>query len=85
MVQGGALELAAGAGARGSTSSPFDELVEHVRRARVVVSHAGVGSVLTALANGKRPVVVPRLHRFGEAVDDHQLPFAPQARRRRGS
>jgi UDP-N-acetylglucosamine transferase subunit ALG13 len=28
------------------------------------------------LANGKRPVVVPRLARFGEAVDDHQLPFA---------
>ena len=28
---------------------------------------------MTALANGKRPVVVPRLRRFGEAVDDHQL------------
>jgi len=54
----------------------YDELVELVRRARIVVSHAGVGSVLTALANGKRPIVVPRLHRFGEAVDDHQLVFA---------
>ena len=28
---------------------------------------------MTALANGKRPVVVPRLRRFGEAVDDHQV------------
>ncbi|NUT54618.1 MAG: hypothetical protein HOQ03_01365, partial [Thermoleophilia bacterium] len=37
------------------------------------VTHAGVGSVLVALANGKRPVVVPRLKAFGEAVDDHQL------------
>jgi UDP-N-acetylglucosamine transferase subunit ALG13 len=55
---------------------PYDELVEEIRRARAVVCHAGVGSVLTVLANGKRPVVVPRLHRFGEAVDDHQLPFA---------
>jgi UDP-N-acetylglucosamine transferase subunit ALG13 len=52
---------------------PFEELVQHVRRARVVVTHAGVGSVIVALANGKRPVVVPRLRRFGEAVDDHQL------------
>lgn len=54
----------------------FDELVALVRRARVVVTHAGVGTILVALANGKRPVVVPRLHRFGEAVDDHQLDFA---------
>jgi beta-1,4-N-acetylglucosaminyltransferase len=55
---------------------PFDDLVEHVRRARAVITHAGVGSVLTVLANGKRPIVVPRLKRFGEAVDDHQLAFA---------
>lgn len=55
---------------------PFDELVALLRRARVVVTHAGVGSVMTALTNGKRPIVVPRLARYGEAVDDHQLPFA---------
>jgi len=38
-----------------------------------VVTHAGVGSVMVALGNGKRPVVVPRRKEFGEAVDDHQL------------
>ena len=54
----------------------FEELVELVRRARVVVTHAGAGSTMVALANGKRPVVVPRLRRYREAVDDHQLPFA---------
>jgi len=53
----------------------FDRVVEHMRRARVVVTHAGVGSTLVALANGKKPVVVPRLKSFGEAVDDHQLFF----------
>lgn len=52
---------------------PYEELVYAIRRARVVVTHAGVGSIMTALANGKRPVVVPRLQRFGEAVDDHQV------------
>ena len=31
---------------------------------------------MVALSQGKRPIVVPRLSRFGEAVDDHQLPFA---------
>ncbi len=53
----------------------FEQMTEHFRRARVVVLHAGVGSVLAALASGVRPVVVPRLKRYGEAVDDHQLGF----------
>jgi UDP-N-acetylglucosamine transferase subunit ALG13 len=53
----------------------FEEMTEHIQRARLVVMHAGVGSILAALANGVRPLVVPRLHRFGEAVDDHQLTF----------
>jgi exopolysaccharide biosynthesis glucuronosyltransferase PssE len=52
---------------------PFEGMVEAIRSARVVVTHAGVGSVMVALANGKRPVVVPRRKAFGEAVDDHQL------------
>jgi UDP-N-acetylglucosamine transferase subunit ALG13 len=51
----------------------FEEMTETVRAARAVVTHAGVGSVMVALANGKRPLVVPRLKAFGEAVDDHQL------------
>jgi UDP-N-acetylglucosamine transferase subunit ALG13 len=64
--------------ARGSCADfmPFDELVAHIRRARVVVMHAGAGSVLAALAEGKLPLVVPRRRCFGEAVDDHQLWFA---------
>jgi UDP-N-acetylglucosamine transferase subunit ALG13 len=51
----------------------FDALM---RSARVVVTHAGVGSVAAALAYGHRPVVVPRLRRLGEHVDDHQVHFA---------
>jgi UDP-N-acetylglucosamine transferase subunit ALG13 len=52
---------------------PFEAMVETMRSARVVVTHAGVGSVMVALSNGKRPVVVPRRKSLGEAVDDHQL------------
>jgi UDP-N-acetylglucosamine transferase subunit ALG13 len=53
----------------------FEEMTDHLARARVSVLHAGVGSILTALASGARPVVVPRLQRYGEAVDDHQVGF----------
>ena len=53
----------------------FDDLVAQIRRAEVVITHGGVGSVTVALVNGQRPVVVPRVAGFGEAVDDHQLSF----------
>ena len=58
----------------------FDELLEQMRAARVVVTHAGVGSVISALSVGQLPVVVPRLQRHGEAVDDHQVPFGRRLR-----
>jgi len=58
----------------------FDELVEQIRGARVVITHGGVGSVVVALMHERRPVVVPRLARFGEAVDDHQLAFGRRLR-----
>lgn len=51
---------------------PFTELEDAMRDARVVVSHAGVGSIMLARRCGKVPIVVPRRLQAGEAVDDHQ-------------
>lgn len=67
------------AGATCTDYLSFDEMAEKMEEAQTVVTHAGVGSVLTALLNGTRPIVVPRLQRFGEAVDDHQLEFGRRA------
>ena len=55
---------------------PFDDLAGLVVEARLVVMHAGVGSVMLALGRGKQPIVMPRLAEYGEAVDDHQATFA---------
>jgi UDP-N-acetylglucosamine transferase subunit ALG13 len=52
---------------------PYDDLSELARQARVVVCHAGVGSILMARRAGKLPVVMARRHSLGEAVDDHQV------------
>jgi UDP-N-acetylglucosamine transferase subunit ALG13 len=54
----------------------FDEMVGYIKSARAVIMHAGVGSVMVSLANGKRPIVMARLHEHGEHVDDHQLELA---------
>jgi UDP-N-acetylglucosamine transferase subunit ALG13 len=54
----------------------FEEIAEHMDRASHVVSHAGVGTILCAIAAGHVPIVFPRLQRFEETVDDHQLDLA---------
>jgi UDP-N-acetylglucosamine--N-acetylmuramyl-(pentapeptide) pyrophosphoryl-undecaprenol N-acetylglucosamine transferase len=55
---------------------PFPQVLEHMRDADIVVCHGGAGSILAALATGKRPVVMPRRQQHGEAVDDHQTELA---------
>jgi beta-1,4-N-acetylglucosaminyltransferase len=47
-----------------------------IQEARVVVSHAGIGTVALCLQHGRRPFLVPRRRSLGEAADDHQLGFA---------
>ena len=55
---------------------PALELEAAMRDADLVVSHAGIGSALSALESGRRPVLVPRERSFGEHVDDHQFQIA---------
>jgi UDP-N-acetylglucosamine transferase subunit ALG13 len=72
LVQHGASQVPHGRGEWVDFLS-FDDLAERARAARVVVCHAGVGSIMLARRCGHVPVVVPRRHHLGEAVDDHQL------------
>ena len=61
------------------TIEPFMPQAVFERRmndAKVVITHAGVGSVLNALRLGKKAIVVPRRKAFGEHVNDHQVDFA---------
>ncbi len=43
--------------------------------ADVMICHGGPGSIADAWQRGQVPIVVPRLRRFREAVDDHQVDF----------
>jgi UDP-N-acetylglucosamine transferase subunit ALG13 len=55
---------------------PVNEIEELYADARVVVCHAGIGSILTAVKYNKPLILVPRLQRYGEVFDDHQLEIA---------
>jgi len=43
------------------------------RDADVIITHGGSGNILDAVSQGKPVVAVPRLSKFGEHVNDHQL------------
>lgn len=58
-----------------------DDLTTALRQADLVVCHGGPGSIMEARAAGHTPIVVPREHRYGEHVDDHQVRFATRLAR----
>jgi UDP-N-acetylglucosamine transferase subunit ALG13 len=51
----------------------FRDMLDRIEAADVVVTHAGVGSILLARRAGHTPIVVARRQRHGEHVDDHQV------------
>lgn len=59
-------------GARVARYMGRDELEAAVRAAAVVVCHGGAGIISSALAAGRRPIVIARRAALGEHVDDHQ-------------
>ena len=62
---------------------PREEVLAIQSTARVVVCHAGIGSVSDALYAGRPLVVVPRLKAFKEHLNDHQLDLARAVEARR--
>lgn len=53
----------------------FDEFFTN---ARLIVAHAGIGTILSAKRWGRPLVIVPRRHDLGEHRNDHQLATARQ-------
>lgn len=52
---------------------PMDEFDKLVSECRILITHAGVGSILTGLKNNKKVIAVPRLAKYNEHTNDHQL------------
>ncbi len=53
-----------------------EEFTEHQNCATIVITHAGTGALIGALKKGKQVIAVPRLAKYGEHSDDHQLQVA---------
>ncbi len=51
----------------------YEEMDRLFDQASLIITHAGTGSVTTALKKCKKVIAVARLKKYGEHNDDHQL------------
>jgi len=49
---------------------------KYVRQASAIIGHAGIGTIMLALNNQKPLLVMPRLKKFSEVVNNHQFDIA---------
>lgn len=51
----------------------FSELLA---KSRIIITHGGVGTITKGLTMHKKVLIVPRLKKYNEHVDDHQIEIA---------
>lgn len=52
---------------------PIDEFSDLIKKCDILITHGGVGSILTGLKNNKKIIAMARLKKYGEHTNDHQL------------
>ena len=50
-----------------------EEMLNYIEKADYIITHGGVGTIFNCLKKGKKVIVVPRLAKYGEHHNDHQL------------
>ena len=53
-----------------------DEYERKVKECDLLITHSGVATIMSGLKNNKPVIVVPRLAKYGEHIDDHQIQIA---------
>ena len=51
----------------------MEEFDKYLQNCSYLITHGGVGTILTALKYNKKVIAVPRLSKYNEHVNDHQL------------
>jgi len=52
------------------------DYMEYLEKSRILITHAGVGTLLNCLELKKVPIILPRLSEYGEHLDNHQQELA---------
>jgi UDP-N-acetylglucosamine transferase subunit ALG13/putative flippase GtrA len=51
---------------------PANEFDEYIKKADLIITHGGAGSILTAVKNNKKIIAAARLAKYKEHTNDHQ-------------
>lgn len=51
---------------------PQDEFNDLMDKTDIIITHGGVGNIISALEKNKKVIAVPRLAKYGEHINDHQ-------------
>lgn len=51
----------------------YDEFEYYIKKSELIITHGGVGTILNALKSDKKVIAIPRLAKFKEHNDNHQL------------
>ena len=54
------------------------DFIRYVGEADIVITHGGTGAIINAVSQLKKVIAVPRLAKYGEHVDDHQIQIIKQ-------
>jgi len=60
----------------------YKDMQKYLDEARIVITHGGPASFMAALERGKTPIVMPRLKKYNEHVNDHQDYFCREVEKR---
>ena len=51
----------------------MDKFKEMMCRSKIIIIHGGAGSIINSLNYNKKPIVMARLKKYDEHINDHQL------------
>lgn len=55
-----------------------EEFLNNINKSDYIISHAGAGSIMDAIKVNKKVIVVPRLKKYGEHENDHQIQISKE-------
>jgi len=55
-----------------------DEFLGYIKKADIVITHGGVGTIINSLKYKKPAIVVPRRKKYNEHRNDHQMDIAKE-------
>ena len=55
---------------------PLETFNSYLDNAEVIITHSGVNSIISSMNRKKPLIIVPRMKKYGEHVDDHQIEIA---------